>query len=97
MTTKELDTMFNTERSDRNNKLPINPSMMNCCSIGIHDGKKKKKIITKFLSETKILVSNTNVVLLNSTEIITLTLSTQKEKINFSSPKNRTFTKKEEG
>ena len=59
--------------------------------------KKKKKIITKFLSETKILVSNTNVVLRNSTEIITLTLSTQKEKINFSSPKNRTFTKKEKG
>lgn len=59
--------------------------------------KKKKKFITKFLSENKILVSNTNVVLRNSTEIITLTLSTQKEKINFSSPKNRTFTKKEEG
>ena len=92
MTTKELDTMFNTERSDRNNKLPINSSMTNCCSIGIHDGKKKKKkkkkIIKKFLSEndseTKILVSNTNVVLCNSTEIITLTLSVQKEKINFS-------------
>ena len=62
--------------------------MTNCCSIGIHDGKKKKKIIKKFLSEndpeTKILVSNTNVVLCNSTEIITLTLSVQKEKNNFS-------------
>ena len=50
--------------------------------------KKKKKIIKKFLSEndpeTKILVSNTNVVLCNSTEIITLTLSVQKEKNNFS-------------
>ena len=49
--------------------------------------KKKKKINKKILSETKILVSNTNVVLRNSTEIITLTLSTQKEKINFQAQK----------
>ena len=78
--------MFNVEKSDENNaggNTSINNESLNDSSIELYNDQ-KGKFLTYFIAdnnpETRVLVSNANVVFSNSTEIITSTAPAQEEK-----------------
>ena len=86
LTAEELDEMFNVEKSDESNasgNTSINNESLNDSLIGLYNDQ-KGKFLTYFIAdnnpETRVLVSNANVVFSNSTEIITSTASAQEEK-----------------